>query len=151
MIQMTAPTRDRIRATKANGRPSKNPNGLQSPISYKLFLIFLLRFKYMILAREEIKKEIYIQWPLGTLRYLADSIYLAGVCDPAGKMFILLLFICVLTKLALEIGSFFILVGYLGEKLVGVLGMKGILERTCPILWGEESEWRQRWRALMSC
>lgn len=61
MIQTTAPTRDKSRATKANGSPSKNPNGLQSPISFKLFLIFLLCilrcFKDLILGRKW-KKEI---------------------------------------------------------------------------------------------
>ena len=32
MIQMTAPTRDRRRATSANGSPNKKPSGLHSPI-----------------------------------------------------------------------------------------------------------------------
>lgn len=32
MIQMTAPTRDKIKATRAKGRPIKKPRGLQSPM-----------------------------------------------------------------------------------------------------------------------
>lgn len=32
MIQMIAPTKERTRATRANGNPNKKPRGLHSPI-----------------------------------------------------------------------------------------------------------------------
>lgn len=35
--QMTAPTTDKTKATKAKGNPSKKPNGLQSPILPRFF------------------------------------------------------------------------------------------------------------------
>lgn len=35
--QMTAPTTDKTKATKAKGNPSKKPNGLQSPILTRFF------------------------------------------------------------------------------------------------------------------
>lgn len=37
MIHITAPTTDKTSATNANGSPSRNPNGLQSPISLAFF------------------------------------------------------------------------------------------------------------------
>lgn len=53
---MTAPTRDKSKAMKANGSPIKKPNGLQSPIfSFSFFLrlpVSLTCFMVLNLKRE---------------------------------------------------------------------------------------------------
>lgn len=54
---MTAPTRDKSKAMKANGSPIKKPNGLQSPIfsSFSFFLrlpVSLMCFMVLNLKRE---------------------------------------------------------------------------------------------------
>ncbi|KAM1154230.1 hypothetical protein ACFX15_035949 [Malus domestica] len=55
-IQMTTPMTERMRATKAKGRPRRNPSGLHSQSSPQqqliaCFLVFLPLFYFFILCR----------------------------------------------------------------------------------------------------
>jgi len=53
MSQTTAPTADKTKEIRANGRPIKNPNGLQSPMLNATSLsLFSLSLFIKLLGRE---------------------------------------------------------------------------------------------------
>lgn len=75
MIQMTAPTRDKIKATRAKGRPIKKPRGLQSPMVQDLGI---KGGGERLLGKKRWGWEIYtskrVQWPKWIGRFVRGTL-----------------------------------------------------------------------------
>lgn len=78
MTHTTAPTTDKTTATSANGSPSKNPSGLQSPIlSLSLIYNFLFSSRFSVLILKEV----------GYFVWLCRDLIKLFVCKKVGGYF----------------------------------------------------------------